>query len=79
MENVMPYDKKSDLPEQVQDNLPSHAEKIFKEAYNNAYEQYKNPDDRDGDDSREEVAFKVAWSAVKQKYEKNENGDWVKK
>jgi cation transport regulator len=79
MEKVMPYDKKNDLPEQVQDNLPSHAEEIFKEAYNNAYEQYKDPDDRDGDDSREEVAFKVAWSAVKQKYEKNENGDWVKK
>ncbi|AUC89368.1 cation transport regulator ChaB [Alteromonas sp. MB-3u-76] len=75
----MPYDKKSDLPEQVQDNLPSHAEEIFKEAYNNAYEQYKDPDDRDADDSREEVAFKVARSAVKQKYEKNENGDWVKK
>lgn len=74
----MPYNKKSDLPDSVKDNLPSHAQEIYKEAYNSAWEEYKNPDDRKYDRDREETAHSVAWSAVKQKYKK-ENGKWQKK
>lgn len=74
----MPYDKLSELPKNVRDNLPKAAEKIFKEAYNSAWDQYKNPEDRKGNASREEVAQKVAWSAVKKKYKKKD-GEWVKK
>lgn len=75
----MPYDNRQSLPDAVTDNLPAHAQEIFKEAYNSAWDEYKDPDDRDGNDSREEVAFKVAWAAVKQSYEKNDKGHWVKK
>ena len=75
----MPYKKKSELPDGVKDNLPSHAQDIYKEAYNSAWDEYKDPSDRDGDASREEVSHRVAWSAVKHKYEKNENDNWVKK
>ena len=32
--------------------------------------------DRRGDESREEVAHKVAWAAVKKKYSKGGDGDW---
>ncbi|MBY5956869.1 putative cation transport regulator ChaB [Membranicola marinus] len=74
----MPYSSKSELPDSVKDNLPSHAQDIYKEAYNSAYEEYKDPDDRKGDASREETAHKVAWSAVKQAYHKVD-GDWKKK
>lgn len=74
----MPYGKISELPDQVKENLPKHAAEIFLAAYNSAYEQYADASERDGNDSREEVAFKVAWSAVKDKYKKN-NGEWVKK
>jgi cation transport regulator len=63
----MPYNSISELPKQVRDNLPKHAQEIYKSAYNNAW-----------DESREETAYKVAWSAVKEKYEKD-NGRWVKK
>ncbi|OGO63967.1 MAG: cation transport regulator ChaB, partial [Chloroflexi bacterium RBG_19FT_COMBO_55_16] len=65
------------LPESVRNNLPKHAQEIYKEAFNNAWEQYADPDDWRGDASREEVAHKVAWSAVKQVYEKR-NGKWVR-
>jgi len=75
----MPYDKRSDLPDSVRDNLPGHAQDIYKEAYNSAWDQYKDPDDRRGDASREETAHRVAWNAVKQSYEKNDNDNWVKK
>lgn len=75
----MPYNKRSDLPDSVTDTLPSHAQDIYKEAYNSAWDQYASPDDRDGDDTREEVSHKVAWAAVKNVYKKNDDGNWVKK
>ncbi len=72
------YKDRSDLPGSVKDNLPAHAQDIYKEAFNSAFEQYKDPDKRRGDDGREEVAHKVAWSAVKKEYEK-EGDKWVRR
>ncbi len=74
----MPYRSIRELPDSVKDNLPKHAQEIYKEAYNSAWDGYADPEDRRGDASREETAHRVAWSAVKQKYEK-ENGRWTKK
>lgn len=75
----MPYSSKNELPESVKNVLPSHAQDIYKEAFNSAYDEYKDPKDRRGDEDREEVAHKVAWSAVKKKYEKTEDGKWHEK
>lgn len=77
---LMPYKSVKDLPESVQKNLPEHAQKIYLEAFNNAWEEYAKPGDRKGGASREETAFKVAWSAVKKTYEKDEkSGVWKPK
>lgn len=75
----MPYSSKNELPESVKNVLPSHAQDIYKEAFNNAYDEYKDPEDRRGNEDREEVAHKVAWNAVKRKYEKAEDGKWHEK
>ncbi|MCC6616444.1 MAG: putative cation transport regulator ChaB [Anaerolineae bacterium] len=76
----MPYSKLTDLPESIRDNLPKHAQEIYKEAYNSAWDQYKDPDDRRGDASREETAHRVAWSAVKKDYDKDDkSGKWKRK
>lgn len=76
----MPYKNLSDLPEAVQEHLPKHGQEIYKEAFNSAWEQYKDEEDRRGDDTREETAHKVAWAAVKNVYEKDEKtGKWKKK
>jgi cation transport regulator len=64
----MPYKTKTDLPESVRDNLPSHAQDIYKEAYNSAWNQYGHVESR---------AHRVAWGAVEKKYHKNESGKWV--
>lgn len=67
----MPYARKQDLPENVREILPNHAEDIYKEAFNNALKEY------DGDESR---AYATAWSAVKRKYKKDDNtGKWEEK
>lgn len=76
----MPYEKLSDLPEAVRDNVPKHGQEIYMEAYNSAWDQYKDPDKRRGDADREETAHKVAWNAVKNVYEKDDkSGKWQKK
>lgn len=75
----MPYDKLSELPDSVRNNLPKHAQEIYKEAYNSAWDQYEDPEERRGDASREETAHRVAWSAVKNEYEKGDDGKWRRK
>ena len=62
----MPYNSREELPESVRKVLPKHVQDIFKDAFNNAFKQYKN----------EATAFMVAWSAVKKKYKKVD-GKWA--
>ena len=52
----MPYPSRRDLPDSVRKVLPSHAQDIYKEAFNSAWDQY---------DQDEERAHRVAWAAVK--------------
>ena len=74
----MPEEKsRQDLPEDVQEKLPPHAQEIYMRAHNSALEQYRDPGKRRGNASLEEVAHKVAWAAVEAEYEKNEQGEWV--
>ncbi len=76
----MPYQTIKELPESVRNHLPEHAQEIYKEAFNNAWEQYADPKKRRGNESREETAHRVAWAAVKQVYEKDEkSGEWRRK
>jgi len=56
----MPYATIDDLPAAVR-HLPLHAQEIFRAAFNNAWDEYG------GDEER---AFRVAWAAVKKRYEK---------
>lgn len=75
----MPYKTINELPESVQNVLPKHAQDIYKEAFDSAYEQYDKPGERRGDESREEAAHKVAWSAVKKAgYSKGSDDKWHK-
>jgi cation transport regulator len=67
--STMPYKQITQLPVSVKNNLPKGAQEIYKEAFNSAEEQY----------GEEDRAHRVAWSAVENKYEKNEKGNWVKK
>jgi cation transport regulator len=68
-EDEVTYKMITQLPDGVKNNLPKHAQEIYKEAFNSAEDQY-------GEESR---AHATAWSAVENKYEKNEKGNWVQK
>lgn len=58
----MPYLTNDDLPEPVRHALPAHAQDIFRRAFNNAWQTYAG---------NEEIAFRVAWAAVKKRYRKS--------
>jgi len=75
----MPYESTGDLPKSVRGVLPPHAQDIYKEAFNNAYEQYEDSKKRRDDADREETAHKVAWDAVKNKYKKGSDKKWHEK
>jgi cation transport regulator len=70
----------SEITEKRIDQLPEHAQHIFKKAHASAIKEYQNPDKRRGGkkESAEEVAHKIAWAAVKKEYTK-EGDKWVKK
>ena len=72
----MPYQDITELPDNVRGVLPRHAHEIYREAFNHAWDEYKDPSKRRDHADREEVAHRVAWSAVKQKYEKGHDGRW---
>lgn len=74
----MPYRSRESLPDSVKNVLPAHAQDIYQEAFNSAWDEYKEKKDRRGDESREEVAHKVAWAAVKNQYEKGDDDKWHK-
>ncbi|MGA2713489.1 MAG: ChaB family protein [Bryobacteraceae bacterium] len=66
----MPYVTNDDLPGPVRHHLPEHAQDIFREAFNHAWQEYA------GDPRHEEIAHRVAWAAVKRVYVKT-GDEWV--
>jgi cation transport regulator len=57
----MPYAHISERPHNVESVLPKHAQEIYLAVFNNAWDEYKNPEKRKTSESREEIAHKVAW------------------
>lgn len=75
----MKHKKIRTLPEKVKKALPEGAQKIYLEAYNAAWDQYAKPSNRRPGTTQAETASRVAWHAVRSKYEKNSKGKWVRK
>ena len=68
----MPYDQNIDLPPSVRNHLPTHAQDIYREAFNHAFAAHM------GDPRQEEAAHRIAWAAVKRRYVK-EDDVWVER
>lgn len=77
-EGEMAHKTDSQLPDAVRDNLPKHAQDIWREAFDSAFKEYADPKKRRGDESQEETAARVAWAAVEREYHKDATtGKWV--
>jgi len=68
----MPYADNDELPAAVREHLPAHAQDIFRNAFNHAWQTYGSADSA----RVEEIAFRVAWAAVKKRYRKV-GGTWL--
>ncbi|GAB7015026.1 ChaB family protein [Methanogenium cariaci] len=76
----MPYEQITELPTRVKSHLPLHAQEIYLAAFDNAWKEYADPKKRQGEESQEETAHRVAWAAVKRCYRKNpRTGMWEEK
>lgn len=64
-----PFDKNSELPSEVKNNMSSELQTIFREVWNDSFERNNN----------EERAFKDAWSVIQNIAEKNNKGIWERK
>lgn len=64
-----PYNKVSELPDKVKNNMSKSLQKVFMKTVNKALKTY---------DGNDKVAFKVAWKTIKEIGEKNKEGKWVR-
>lgn len=65
----MPYRSNAELPESVKAHLPVQAQDIYRSAFNHAWQECVRPPVR-STAPREETAHKVAWAAVRRRFEK---------
>ncbi|AFY46524.1 putative cation transport regulator [Nostoc sp. PCC 7524] len=65
----MPYNKVDDLPQDIREQLPEHAQQMFMAAFNSAQ--------RDG--MSETGASDVAWNSVRNEYEQGGDRQWHRK
>jgi len=65
----MTYNKVDELPTEITEKLPEHAQQIFLAAFNAAQ----------SDGMSEDAATRVAWNSVNQEYEQREDGKWYQK
>lgn len=66
----MPYPSNTDLPPSVRRHLPPSAQDIYRHAFNDAWNTYADQQ------RREEIAHRVAWTAVKRKFHKGHDDYW---
>ncbi len=65
----MPYNQIDELPQDIKQQLPEHAQQIFFAAFNAAQDNGMS----------EDGARDVAWNSVKNEYEPSNGGQWHRK
>ena len=73
----MPYRCNAELPESVKGRLPAHAQDIYRSAFNHVWQECR-PLAVGRTLQREQTAHKVAWAAVRRRYERI-GDDWKPK
>lgn len=74
----MKYQKNSDLPSHIKEDLPINAQDIYRKAFNEAWESYDEPRAVvNVEQSRLAMAEKAAWAAVNERFYFNEFEEWI--
>jgi cation transport regulator len=75
----MPYHDLAELPKRIKDSLPLEAQELYKKAHNRAWDEYKDPKKRSGQETLDEIADRIALAAVEKEYERDHRGNWHRK
>lgn len=74
----MSFCTNEELPDSVRNNLPTRAQVIYREAYNEAWSRFSYLASRPkGQTLRDENAHRAGWRAVRAQY-KRRDGRWVR-
>lgn len=60
----MLYRSKKDLPDPIKKHLPAAVQELYKEAFNNAWNQYKNPSKREDTEALEKKLLTVSLGSL---------------
>jgi cation transport regulator len=66
---IMAFSKVEELPQDIKEQLPEHAQQIFFAAFNAAQ----------SDGLSEDGAREIAWNSVRHKYAQSKDGQWYRK
>lgn len=66
---------KAEVPDELQQELPKQAQDIYRDALNRALDEYKSW----GREELQTTAHRIALAAVREEYEKGEDGKWRRK
>lgn len=67
----MTIEKVDQLPKSVRESLPEDAQAIYLDAFNRAWEQFEDEEDR------EAAAHREAWKVVRESYRQGSDGRWM--
>jgi cation transport regulator len=70
----MIYSTVTELPKTIRDELPEHAQEIYRAAYNLTVEEHRAADH--SEHKLQEMADQAAWQRVKMEYEQDDTGQW---
>ena len=68
VEVVLRYRHREELPEEVKDRLPIHAQELYKEKYNEAWFQLHSQSTRRQSETRHELSARLARDAIIKRY-----------
>jgi cation transport regulator ChaB len=75
----MLYGHHTDLPEALQRTMPIEAQELYRTVYNAAWKQYEHTFQEVEALSADELAHRIAWGRVKQRFSKDCQGQWHSK
>lgn len=72
----MIYTTVTDLPQTIRNELPEHAQEIYRAAYNLTVEEHRASGQNPDEGELHETADQAAWMRVQMEYDRDDSGEW---
>lgn len=72
----MIYNAVTDLPKAIREELPDHAQEIYRAAYNLTVEEHLASNPNHDEQELQTIANQAAWQRVQMEYHRDDTGKW---